>query len=782
MNNIKKFWGNAQRIMLQNCENPVNTYLLFYREFTLENPEKELTLRIAGDRDHIVLLDGSEVCRGQFSDDPMVKTHTDIAIKELAAGRHTLLVRCYVCGEKFLSYAPGQPGVILRLFNNNIELVSNSEWRCIQDPAYKNGVMPKLTVQLGFTAQVDLQHAIDYSNINCCNWLPAAAFDLDPAIDYRPRPAAAIPQLAGVKTAQIIKKGVFYRRNLIDMENMTPAELVQSDVIYWESHTPAITPQGALNVTLDYPFYGDIPQGAVILAKLPEEISGFLQFSIEAPAGTVIDLAHGEHIADSRVRARIGARNFADRFICKEGINHFELPFRRIAAMYLELHISMQNHQSVTLHNIGVNSWELPLEASAEFSTADQVLMDLEDRSIRTLKLCMHEHYEDCPWREQALYTYDSRNQMLYGYYLWGNYDYAAASLDLWRGSLQSSGHLNLCAPSRTASVIPIYSFIYPVQLKEHLLYSGDKSCARRNYDIAETIVQSAMQHREKSTGLMIPADLKSWMFYEWVKELSLDGCPEGDLHALFTLYYIEALDAMHELANYLDLPQKNYASLADELRVAVEKHFRDKENGGYFSRTRNGQGFGCKHEHTQMLAVYNQAAVGKNAQMVYDYITNGSSERLTFSSMPYLGLLAARQDGGFFRKMLKERLQSEFAPMLNDSDMGTLYETARGADEFEFAASMCHGWSALPVYYNHAILLGVVPLEPGFKKFRVMPWDGGQEQVSGEVVTPSGKIKVTLQRNGKAFDLCVKHPQELQCVIEELPETPLNSRTIESY
>ena len=163
-------------------------------------------------------------------------------------------------------------------------------------------------------------------------------------------------------------------------------------------------------------------------------------------------------------------------------------------------------------------------------------------------------------------------------------------------------------------------------------------------------------------------------------------------------------------------------------------------------------------------------------------HITNGSSERLTFSSMPYLGLLAARQDGGFFRKMLKGRLQSEFAPMLNDSDMGTLYETASGADEFEFAASMCHGWSALPVYYNHAILLGVVPLEPGFKKFRVMPWDGGQEQVSGEVVTPSGKIKVTLQRNGKAFDLCVKHPQELQCVIEELPETPLNSRTIESY
>lgn len=38
----------------------------------------------------------------------------------------------------------------------------------------------------------------------------------------------------------------------------------------------------------------------------------------------------------------------------------------------------------------------------------------------------MHEHYEDYPWREQALYAFDSRNQALYGYYAFGNYDFAA--------------------------------------------------------------------------------------------------------------------------------------------------------------------------------------------------------------------------------------------------------------------------------------------------------------------------------------------------------------------
>ena len=35
---------------------------------------------------------------------------------------------------------------------------------------------------------------------------------------------------------------------------------------------------------------------------------------------------------------------------------------------------------------------------------------------LNTLKLCMTEHYVDCPRQEQCLYAFDSRNQMLVGY------------------------------------------------------------------------------------------------------------------------------------------------------------------------------------------------------------------------------------------------------------------------------------------------------------------------------------------------------------------------------
>jgi hypothetical protein len=60
----------------------------------------------------------------------------------------------------------------------------------------------------------------------------------------------------------------------------------------------------------------------------------------------------------------------------------------------------------------------------------------------------MHEHYEDCPWREQALYTMDSRNQMLCGYYAFREFDFPKASIRLMAQSIREDNLLELCSAS----------------------------------------------------------------------------------------------------------------------------------------------------------------------------------------------------------------------------------------------------------------------------------------------------------------------------------------------
>ena len=74
---------------------------------------------------------------------------------------------------------------------------------------------------------------------------------------------------------------------------------------------------------------------------------------------------------------------------------------------------------------------EYPLEFESEWLSCDRLMNKIYDVSKRTLHLCMHEHYEDCPQREQALYGMDSRNQMLCGYYAFGETKMPRASIEL---------------------------------------------------------------------------------------------------------------------------------------------------------------------------------------------------------------------------------------------------------------------------------------------------------------------------------------------------------------
>ena len=100
---------------------------------------------------------------------------------------------------------------------------------------------------------------------------------------------------------------------------------------------------------------------------------------------------------------------------------------------------------------------EIPFKLKNEL---DQKIYDL---SVNTLKKCMMEHYVDTPWREQCLYAYDSRNQILCGFYAFknGNKDYAKANLKLIGEDRREDGLLAICYPCGNDLTIPSFSLYY---------------------------------------------------------------------------------------------------------------------------------------------------------------------------------------------------------------------------------------------------------------------------------------------------------------------------------
>lgn len=454
------------------------------------------------------------------------------------------------------------------------------------------------------------------------------------------------------------------------------------------------------------------------------------------------------------MRVSIEGRSFADRYVCMDGVQEFSHTLRRIGARYLELHII----GNATVENAGIIPVVYPLPEVSPVKTDDRELAHLNELSVNTLLACMHEHYEDCPWREQALYACDSRNQMLFGYQLWGNYQFANASLDLLAQSLRSDGHLELCAPAKVPVTIPVFSFAWIVAVKEYVLYSGDLSATKRYSSICRTILNAALRRKSKVAGLFEPLkNDEMWNFYEWSNELSRSSADTPD--SLYNLYLLEALRAENILAQWGNFSPVINDEEIQNLGREIECEFWDEVSGCYLFRRKQDQEKQSIYEHIQILMLYSGLVPAEKRSKVEQRLLSNDIVHVTYSVLPYW--IRAMMNSDRLCQNVLPKLKEMFSKNLH-SDSSTLWEHPDGADWIP-AASLCHAWSAASVYYSGAYLLGVTPLKPGFKEFLVKPYPGTVKHAKGEIPTPAGMIKIEWTCIENAIELQVHAPAGLK-------------------
>ncbi len=67
---------------------------------------------------------------------------------------------------------------------------------------------------------------------------------------------------------------------------------------------------------------------------------------------------------------------------------------------------------------------------------------------------------------------------------------------------------------------------------------------------------------------------------------------------------------------------------------------------------------------------------------------------------------------------------------------------------------SLCHGWASGPAPYIAENVLGVTPVEPGYKKVKISPQLSGLEWIKGAVPTPYGNIEIEADKNGVKYSV----------------------------
>ena len=78
---------------------------------------------------------------------------------------------------------------------------------------------------------------------------------------------------------------------------------------------------------------------------------------------------------------------------------------------------------------------------------------------------------------------------------------------------------------------------------------------------------------------------------------------------------------------------------------------------------------------------------------------------------------------------------------------------------------SLCHGWSAGIIPFLVEEVLGVVPVEDGYRRVRIAPKLGGLRFAKGDIPTPYGELHVECRDEGGKLDLKITAPDGVQVV-----------------
>lgn len=767
---------NASWIYHEFDNTEINQYFEFRREFCIEElPSEDAELFISVDSDYAVWINGVFVNCGQYDDYPDNKVYDILQINNiLKPGKNIICIMTYYQGVDSFQYIKGEPGLIYALKIGDTVIPTDSGTFCRKSAVYACGPAPRVSPQLSFTYEYNaslFDGWLSESYLRDDSWTPARVRSLNTNESNSgciKRPVRKTDIKEKINT-NILAQGVFIRET---GEMLSAAQMVQTDFlsprlsseifIGCDSNRLPNGPGIKLNASCIKHY-----SGFYIILDLGREEAGFLELDIETGKNTVIDIAYGEHLNDLRVRAATGGRNFADRYICSSGRQSFVHYFRRIAGRYIELHAS-NIKDGFTLYYCGLRPCEYPVEEKGTFRCIDNLHNKIYDISVRTLHLCMHEHYEDTPWREQALYSMDSRNQALCGYYCFGEYDLPKGAIDLLGQGLNEDGYLEICAPAKANITIPAFSFIWVREIADYLLYSGRKNAVIALLPEVEKMLDRHV--KSMSDGLLAtPMGERYWNFYDWSD--GLDGYVSGKAEdnrstrfdAPLNLFFCMALDAavfLEESCGYKDHSIK-YKDLSEKIKHNFHVKFWDEGMRAYSTYC----GKDCKAHYaelTQALAICVNACEKKICSALRQKLASTNNgmikTTLSYNIYKYEALL---EEPEVYADSVFEEIARIWGNMLF-SGATSFWETEKGAEDFSGAGSLCHGWSAIPVYLYHAYVLGIKPVEPGFKTFKANPVSTFYGKAAGKIPTPYGQIYVSYEKEGNGVKYKLKHPDEI--------------------
>lgn len=402
-------------------------------------------------------------------------------------------------------------------------------------------------------------------------------------------------------------------------------------------------------------------------------------------------------------------------------------------------------HGQVSGIEVGYRESGYACELSGSWSCDDELLNNYWQKSQRTLYVCMRDTYYDCPDRERAQWIGDEVNELGMAFHMLSPSSTALAVKGLKElVNWQKPGDGVLYGPMPAGN----WGRELPMQTLAFIGWYGARALAFQSGDYSFVADIYDGIHRYLHETWQLDADgLPIYRKGGWDWPDAGDNC---DSEVLLHPWYYLALKAEKEFAEYLG--KTDDAEFDEIIMKKMVPAFNDRYWQG--DKYRSAAYKGLTDDRGNAMAVVSGMASPDKYPAIIEVLKN---EHHATTYMHRYILEAFCMMG---HPELAQELMHYRYPTIMKDECSTLWE------HWNFDGTCNHAWSGCGAIIMGEYFAGLKALEPGYRKFTVVPQMGSLKNISSRIETPSGFIELSLARKGKRITLDLTVPEGCTAIV----------------
>lgn len=313
-----------------------------------------------------------------------------------------------------------------------------------------------------------------------------------------------------------------------------------------------------------------------------------------------------------------------------------------------------------------------------------------------------------------------------------------------------------------------IYHATWPTEWISHSIFmawadyrhTGNKEVIRSYYDDLKAKTMMALETENglisTRTGLQTKEFLNS-IHYNGKELRDIVDWPHGgmgsglggetdnydfrDFNTVVNAFYFQSLVYMAEISKAIEKQSDSefFDKKIKAVRMVFNQYFLDKERGIYLD------GIGSSHAslHANLYALCFGLVPEKYQSSVIDYIKSKGMACGVYSSNYLLEALFNYGQSDYAMSLLTSDSDRSWLNMIR---VGATMTTEAWDNKYKSNNGWSHAWSASPAHIIPRKIMGIEPLEPGFRKIRIKPQPAMLEHAEMKFPTIRGDVLMSFK------------------------------------